>query len=38
MACDLAQVLLADLRTVLARLSRHRKPTRDPRTDASFAS
>lgn len=37
MTHDLAQVLLADLRTVLARLSRQRESTRDPRTDASFA-
>lgn len=37
MTHDLAHVLLADLRTVLTRLSRQRESIRDPRTDASFA-
>jgi glutamate decarboxylase len=37
MTHDMAQVLLANLRTVLARLSRQRESIRDPRTDASFA-
>ncbi|MFN2496654.1 MAG: glutamate decarboxylase [Pseudonocardiaceae bacterium] len=37
MTHDLAQVLLADLDRVLARLSRQRESTRDPYTDASFA-
>jgi glutamate decarboxylase len=37
MTHDLAQVLLAHLRTVLAGLSRQRESTRDPRTEASFA-
>jgi hypothetical protein len=37
MCHDLAQVLLADLGTVLARLSRQRESIRDPRLDASFA-
>ncbi len=34
---DLADALLADLRAVLARLSRQRESTRDPVADASFA-
>jgi glutamate decarboxylase len=34
---DLAQVLLADLRGVLARLSRLRESSRNPRLDASYA-
>jgi glutamate decarboxylase len=37
MTHDLAEVLLTDLRTVLAELSRQRESTRDPRTEASFA-
>ncbi|HET9256233.1 MAG TPA: glutamate decarboxylase [Pseudonocardiaceae bacterium] len=37
MTHDLAQVLLADLRTVLTDLSHQRESTRDPRTAASFA-
>jgi glutamate decarboxylase len=37
MAHDLAQVLLAGLRAVLAGLSRQREFIRDARTDAAFA-
>ena len=37
MTHNLAQVLLADLRTVLAGLARQRESTRDPRTESSFA-
>jgi glutamate decarboxylase len=37
MTHDLAAVLLADLRTVLATLSRQQHSTRDPHRDASFA-
>ncbi|HEY2763636.1 MAG TPA: glutamate decarboxylase [Pseudonocardiaceae bacterium] len=37
MTHDLAQALLSDLRTVLARLSRQRESIRDAHTDSSFA-
>ncbi len=37
MTHDLAQLLLADLRTVLAGLARQRESIRDPHTEASFA-
>ena len=37
MTHDLTQVLLADLRRVLAGLSRQRESTRDPRRETSFA-
>jgi glutamate decarboxylase len=37
MTHDLTQILLADLRTVLAALSRQKESIRDPRRDASFA-